>query len=143
MNKLLAWALAPLCALLATTALAQTPPSAPIYRDGAGQLQQSQGVFVLNVDGSAAQAVAPKGFQSITSLSSSTALTVPTGATTAVITAETQGVRWRDDGTAPTATVGFPLAAGQSMTVRGSASIAAIRFIEQSASASLNVSYYQ
>lgn len=87
--------------------------------------------------------LAPKGYQQITSLSSSTALTVPTGATGAVIIPESQAVRWRDDGVAPTATVGMPLSAGQPMTVRGAAALAAIRFIEQAASAKLSVSYYQ
>ena len=55
------------------------------------------------------------GYQQITSLSASTALTVPTGSTFVLIVPETQAVRWRPDGstTAPTATVGQPLAVGQ------------------------------
>lgn len=80
------------------------------------------------------------GYQQITSLSSSTALTVPVGATMALIVAETQAVRWRDDGTAPTATVGMPLATGTSLSYDGD--LKAIRFIQQTASAVLNVSYY-
>jgi len=85
----------------------------------------------------------PLGYQQITSLSASTALTVPSGATAAVVTVESQAVRWRDDGTAPTAGAGQPLSAGQSMTIRGAAALAAVRFIEQAASAKLNVSYYK
>ena len=42
------------------------------------------------------------GYQQITSLSSATGLTVPQGATLALIVPETQNVRWRDDGTNPT-----------------------------------------
>jgi hypothetical protein len=49
-------------------------------------------------------------------------------------------VRWRDDGTAPTASIGMPLAIGVSLSYDGD--LKAIRFIEVLASANLNVSYY-
>jgi hypothetical protein len=83
----------------------------------------------------------PLGFQQITSVSASTALTVPGGATRAFIEAETQSVRWRPDGstTAPTATVGHILPAGSAMWYAGD--LAAIRLIEVAASAKLNVTY--
>lgn len=84
----------------------------------------------------------PYGYQQITSLSSSTALTVPVQAREAIVQAATQGVRWRDDGTAPTASVGGTLAAGQAMTIRGDLSLKNIRFIELIAGAVLDVSYY-
>ena len=80
------------------------------------------------------------GYQQITSLSSSTALTVPAGATLALIVPETQTVRWRDDGTAPTASVGMPVAALSSMSYDGD--LSKIRFIAATAGAVLNVSYY-
>jgi hypothetical protein len=80
------------------------------------------------------------GYQQITSLSASTALTVPVGATMALIVAETQAVRWRDDGTAPTASVGMPLVTGTSLSYDGD--LKAVRFIQQTASATLNVAYY-
>jgi hypothetical protein len=80
------------------------------------------------------------GYQQITSLSAATALTVPAGATMAIITAQTQGVRWRDDGTNPSATVGMPIAAGGSLEYGGP--LSAIKFIEQTASAALNVAFY-
>lgn len=88
------------------------------------------------------------GYQQITSLSAAANLTVPvldsTGLnqrpTIAMITPETQGVRWRDDGTAPTATVGMPLAAG--VTLQYDGDLTKIKFIEQTASAKLNISYY-
>ena len=88
------------------------------------------------------------GYQQITSLSGATALTVPTTdklgnkcqPTVAYIVAETQAVRWRDDGTDPTATVGMPLATGTGFPYDGD--LTKIRFIEQTASAKLNISYY-
>jgi len=88
------------------------------------------------------------GYQQITSLSSSTGLTVPVTdpsgnkqqPTFALIIAETQAVRWRDDGTAPTASVGMPLAVGVPLQYDGD--LTKIRFIEQTASAKLNISYY-
>lgn len=88
------------------------------------------------------------GYQQITNLSSAVNLTVPqrdpTGLNSkpviALITPETQGVRWRDDGVAPTATVGMPLAAG--VTLQYDGDLNKIQFIEQTASAKLNISYY-
>lgn len=81
-----------------------------------------------------------KGYQQITSLSSATALTVPTGADRALIQATTQNVRWRSDGTNPTATIGMQLAAGDSLFYTGN--LAALKFIEETASAVLNITYY-
>lgn len=88
------------------------------------------------------------GYQQITSLSAATGLTVPTTdkqgnlkqPTFALIVAETQGVRWRDDGTNPTATVGMPLPVGVPLQYDGD--LKGIKFIEQAASAKLNISYY-
>jgi|TARA_R110000868_G_scaffold349812_1_gene611133 hypothetical protein len=80
------------------------------------------------------------GYQQITSLSSAQSLTVPVGATMALIVPETQAVRWRDDRTAPTASVGMPVAVGESLNYDGD--LKSIRFIEQTASAKINVSYY-
>jgi len=73
-------------------------------------------------------------------LSSAQSLTVPTGATLALIVPETQNVRWRDDGTAPTASVGMPIFVGASLSYDGD--LNRIRFIEETASAKLNISYY-
>lgn len=88
------------------------------------------------------------GYQQITSLSSAASLTVPSvdlnglscRPSIALITPETQGVRWRDDDVAPTATVGMPLAAG--VTLQYDGDLTKIKFIEQTASAKLNISYY-
>jgi hypothetical protein len=84
------------------------------------------------------------GYQQITSLATSTGLTVPSDQnrgipTLAVIQAEAQAVRWRDDGVAPTASVGMVLAAGASMEYDGT--LGGIRFIEATGGAILNVTY--
>mgnify|MGYP000016362215 CR=1 len=81
------------------------------------------------------------GYQQITSLAAATALTVPAGTGFAIITAGSQAVRWRDDGTDPTATVGYPLAAGSELQYSAS-SLSRLKFIEQTASATLDISYY-
>jgi hypothetical protein len=112
------------------TVYARDPAGNPIElaADSAGHLQQSPaGLSAL-------------GYQQITSLSSASALTVPTGATVALIQAESQSIRWRDDGTNPTTSVGMVLAAGETVFFTGS--LSAFRAIEVSASAKLNISYY-
>jgi len=81
-------------------------------------------------------------------LSSATYLTVPSvdlnglacKPTIAIIIAEGAAVRWRDDNTVPTATVGMPLATGVTLQYDGDLNM--IRFIEQTGTAKLNVSYY-
>jgi hypothetical protein len=83
----------------------------------------------------------PMGYEQITGLSAVKALTIPAEAEIAVIAAETQNVRWRDDGSAPTDAVGMPLAAGRDMLF--TSKLSAVRFIEETASAKLNVSYYK
>lgn len=88
------------------------------------------------------------GYQQITSLGSATNLTVPTTTPDglnakpvfALIVAEGQAVRWRDDKTAPTASVGMPLAVGVPLQYDGD--LTNIRFIEQTGGAKLNISYY-
>jgi hypothetical protein len=88
------------------------------------------------------------GYQQITSLSSATGLTVPQRSaegllqqpTMAVIIVEGASVRYRDDGVAPTASVGMPLEVGVILIFDGD--LSNIKFIQQSAGAKLNVSYY-
>ena len=63
------------------------------------------------------------------------------GASYAVIQAEDQNVRWRDDGTDPTTSVGMVLAIGQQFAYYGD--LSAIKFLEETATAKLNVSYYK
>ena len=88
------------------------------------------------------------GYQQITTLTASVGLTIPARAPDglnakpvfALIIAEGAPVRWRDDGTAPTASVGMPLAVGVPLQYDGD--LTKIRFIQQSASGILNISYY-
>ena len=82
----------------------------------------------------------PLGYQQITDVSSAVGLTVPTGANFAIIQAEAQTVRWRDDGTDPTATVGMQIIADQDIFYSGN--LDKIKFFEAAASAILNVAYY-
>ena len=81
------------------------------------------------------------GHQQITVLTASTALTVPVGTTLVLVTPTGTAVRWRDDGVAPTASIGYPLAANTELSYDGR-DPTLLRFIEQSASSVLNVAYY-
>lgn len=87
------------------------------------------------------QALRPLGYQQVSSLSTAQALTIPTGCSLVRVIPQTQAVRWRDDGTNPTATVGQPLAVGAEL-VYDATGLTALRFIEQAASAVINVVYY-
>jgi len=88
------------------------------------------------------------GYQQITSLSAATGLTVPAldkngnqqQPTFALIIAEDQPVRWRDDGTDPTASVGMVLPVNVPLQYDGD--LTRIKFIQTAASAKLNISYY-
>lgn len=85
--------------------------------------------------------VTPLGYEQVTSISSAKSLTVPTGATMAVITAEVQAIRYRDDGTAPSSSVGMPLAVGTALVYQGT--LSAVQVIEQTSGAKVNVLYYK
>ena len=89
------------------------------------------------------QRYVPLGFQQLdaTALSAAVGLTVPPGANYALLIAETAGVRWRDDGTAPTSSVGMLIA--QDATLEYSGNLSMIKFIAASGSPLLNVSYYR
>lgn len=84
---------------------------------------------------------APLGYQQITSLGSATALTVPAGATFALIECEAQAVRWRDDGSDPTATVGMNMAVADVPLVFAG-ELKRLKFIEVTSGAKLNIAYY-
>jgi hypothetical protein len=66
---------------------------------------------------------------------------VPTGAVLAIIRCETANVRWRDDGTAPTASIGMPMTPTDE-PFRYTANLDAIQFIAETGSPLLNISYY-
>lgn len=81
------------------------------------------------------------GYQQITSLSAAVGFTsVPAGAAYARIQAETQDVRWRDDGVDPTASVGVLLRFDSVIEYEGS--LSAIRFIQTTPTAIVNATFY-
>lgn len=84
----------------------------------------------------------PLGYQQITSIGTAASLTVPSGANFARISVSTAAVRWRDDGTAPTSTVGMPMS-NNDEPMEYSGSLSALQFIAQSGNPALNVSYYR
>lgn len=88
---------------------------------------------------------ASQGYQQLTSLSATTAANLPSipsspGPGSVLIAVETQAIRWRDDASDPTATVGMPVAAGQTLCYGNE--IARFRVISQTAGATVNVTYY-
>lgn len=99
---------------------------------------------------SAQVAVAPYPFTPLTpgqhnlGVVSSTALTVPVGATYATICASTQAVKYTTDGTTtPTSSVGQPLASGQCVALSGPLVLANFRAIQVTATATLDVEYFR
>ncbi len=92
------------------------------------------------------------GAQRGVAIATSTALTVPAGATIAVVQAQGTGATsggqcafWQDDGTAPTATAGQILVPNQTLTLSG-VSLTAFRVIAASgagAACTISASYYK
>lgn len=91
----------------------------------------------------------PLGYCVLTSPAAATKLSscsggIPAGTTYAVICSYIQGVVWRDDGVAPTATAGSGgqgLAANQCLPYNGT--FTALQFIQQISGAILGVSFYR
>ncbi|MCP4549641.1 MAG: hypothetical protein GY835_24565 [bacterium] len=85
----------------------------------------------------------PVAYEQVADVSSAVGLTPATfdTASYAIIQAQDQNVRWRDDGTDPTTAVGMVLAAGSWMIYTGD--LSAIRLIEEAATAVVNVAYYR
>jgi hypothetical protein len=90
----------------------------------------------------------PLGFAQITITGSpqtfaAAGVTVPTGARLAVMTVDAANVRYRDDGTAPTASIGIQLSSSATQPYEYSGDLAAIQFIAVSGSPLLNVAFYK
>jgi len=83
----------------------------------------------------------PLGFQQVAVSSSAVGFTPPTGAKWCLFAVESNAVRWRDDGTNPTASVGFPADSGERIAYSGT--LTAIKFIRQSADATLDVACFK
>ena len=68
---------------------------------------------------------------------------IPNGTALIIISPQTQAIRWRDDGTAPSATVGYPLPVGAELRYTAR-EFANLRVISQVAGAIVNcVAYAQ
>lgn len=82
------------------------------------------------------------GYQQIAGMTSATPLTIPLGAPRwALMCVEIAGVRYRDDGSAPTSSIGQPILAGQCVAYSGP--MGSFQAIQQTSGAVLNVSYYR
>lgn len=77
-------------------------------------------------------------------IASSTALTLPSGATYAVICARSQNVNYTTDGTTtPTASVGMQLLQNQCVGIQGATTLGNFRAIQQAPTATLDISYFK
>lgn len=87
----------------------------------------------------------PLGYCQLTSIDTAVLLSsctgFPTDATRAVMVPEAQAIRYRDDGTAPTTTVGLPVAVG--VTVDYTGALSKVRVIGQTSGGKLNVLFYK
>jgi hypothetical protein len=98
---------------------------------------------ISNGGGVAPYTYTPLGCQVLPSLASATGFTsVPAGATLADIQVTTQNVNYRDDGTNPTASTGLTIFAGQPF-LPYSGNLAAIKFIQQTATAAGYACFYK
>jgi len=84
--------------------------------------------------------IEPVGYRKLDSLASAIGVQIGDGRV-ALIQAINQNVRYRDDGIAPEASVGMVLFAGQSIWYTGD--LRAIRFIEETAGAEVNILAYK
>jgi len=82
-------------------------------------------------------------YQQLTVSNTAVGLTYPTNRNVvlAVVVVEGNDIRFRDDGTSPTASVGTPVLAGLTIPLCGT-SISSFKAIRVSGDAVLNVSYY-
>ena len=81
----------------------------------------------------------------LTSLSASTLVStcpggIPAGTVITEICVESQAIRYRDDGTAPTASIGMPVAVAVCFAYTGPVSKLAI--IQQASAATVNITFY-
>jgi hypothetical protein len=80
------------------------------------------------------------GYQALAVSSSAVALTIPNGARIVYLYVEGNDIRWRDDGTNPTTSVGSPLTADTDLIY--DSNLTKIRFIAQASDATVHCTYY-
>lgn len=98
------------------------------------------GAIPVWIAGAGGIGYAALGYQQITDLSAAVGLTPAADAVYAIIQAEVDILRYRDDGVNPTASVGMMLYPGGSFTYNGD--LTAIKFIQVNSGGILNVLYY-
>lgn len=141
--KTLATALAGVLQVSGSAAVGSAPSAPPLSVSGV----DSEGLKRhLLTDPAGNQTTKPAGLtclgdQFLTSLVSATALTVPTGATCAVIQAESQSVRWRASGANPTTSLGMLIPAGSEYFYTGP--LNTFKAIEVTNGAKLNITYFR
>lgn len=119
---------------------AHADPTIGTYIEGAtGNTKQGIGVGILSEGPS--YVLTSTGFQQVASFSTATGFTPPSGSTTCFIQTESNSVRFRTDGTNPTATVGQLLAVGALLIE--TANLPGIKFIPTSGTATLDVDCYK
>ena len=89
----------------------------------------------------------PKGFRTLAISSTAKLLSeatggIPSNAIRAIISVATDAIRWRDDGAAPTASVGIYVAANASIELPSRQAILAFQAIRVTTDATLNIAYY-
>lgn len=106
---------------------------AQTHRDQAGTITPGITPVYIYVSAGAAQMALAVG--------ANTTLAVPAGATLAEICVEGANVRYRDDGSAASASLGIPISAGSCFPYSGP--LASLSFAAQSGSPTIDVSYYK
>ena len=82
------------------------------------------------------------GYQQIgAGIAAAAGFTLPAGTEFVEVTVGAQAVRWRADGTDPTAAIGMPLAVGATK-IFTTQQLSLVKFIEQVAGAVLDITYY-
>jgi len=102
-------------------------------------------------NGLVSSSVTPFAFETITvstvSIGFTAATAYPTGgdapAIMAILTTETNSIRFRSDGAAPSSTVGHLVAASSSIEVCGAQAVRTFRMIRASADATIQATYYR
>lgn len=85
----------------------------------------------------------PKGYEKLSVTASAQSLTVPSNTNRALLRLEDAKVRYRDDGTSPTASEGMPLEIGDTLEINGETNLEKFEAIRTGASSgTLYILYY-
>lgn len=110
-------------------------PSNVFVKNSSGQINNENPLQVSAID----RNLTPRGYQQL-DLSTAVGLTVPEGADYALVSAEADNVRYRDDGVDPTATLGSRILRDGHLWYTGD--LTAFRAIGENEDGKLNVLYY-